>query len=94
MSKYLLLYRTDANAPAPELTPEQQQASMDSWMGWMGRAGESIVDFGSPVAGGDGTVGGYSIIDAADDAAVQSLLEGHPHEGPIDVLPFLAIPGM
>ena len=98
MSKYLLLYRADQSAAArmAEATPEQQAAGMEAWMGWFAKGGESIVDGGSPVTGGDGTVGGYSVVDAADDAALSSLLEGHPHLeiGTIDVLPFLAIPGM
>lgn len=98
MSKYLLLYRADQSAAEQmaQSTPEQQAAGMEAWMAWFGKAGSAIVDGGSPVGGGDGTVGGYSIVEAADDAAVQGLLEGHPHleMGTIDVLPFLAMPGM
>ena len=98
MSKYLLLYRADQSA-AEQLansTPEQQAAGMEAWMAWFAKGGESIVDGGSPVSGGDGTVGGYSIVEAADEAALAPLLEDHPHLeiGTIDVLPFLAIPGM
>lgn len=98
MSKYLLLYRADQSAAEQmaQSTPEQQQAGMEAWMAWFGRVGDALVDGGSPVGGGDGTVGGYSIVEASDDTAVQSLLEGHPHleVGTIDVLPFLAMPGM
>lgn len=98
MSKYLLLYRADQSAAVQmaESTPDQQQAGMEAWMAWFGKAGSAIVDGGSPVGGGDGTIGGYSIVEADNDAAVQSLLEGHPHLeiGTIDVHPFLAMPGM
>lgn len=96
MSKFLLLYRADQSAAEQmaQSTPEQAQAGMEAWMTWFAHAGDAIVDGGSPV-GGDGTVRGYSIVEAADDAAVQSLLEGHPHLelGTIDVHPFLAMPG-
>lgn len=98
MTKYLLLYRADRTAAEQmaQSTLEQQQAGMEAWMAWFGHAGSAIVDGGSPVGGGDGTIGGYSILEAADEAAVQALLKGHPHLeiGTIDVHPFLPMPGM
>lgn len=98
MSKYLLLYKSDQAAAdrMAQATPEEQQAGMEAWMAWFGKGGSAIVDGGSPVNGGDGTVGGYSIVEAADAAALQSLLEGHPHleVGTIETLEFLPMPGM
>jgi hypothetical protein len=101
MAKYLLVYKTDeaARARMAEATPEQAQAGMDAWMAWFGKAGSAVLDFGSPVtATGDAdvNVGGYSVVEAEDTAAVAALLEGHPHAevGTIDVHELLAIPGM
>ncbi|MUL48905.1 hypothetical protein FZI85_20125 [Mycobacterium sp. CBMA293] len=98
MTEFLVLYRggQDAAAQMAQASPEEQQAGMQAWMEWFGRAGEAIVDGGSPVAGGDGTVGGYSILQAESAEALAPLLEGHPHlqVGTIDVLEFLPLPGM
>ena len=98
MTKYLLVYKTSGE-PMPELTPEQMEATNEAWLSWGGKAGPAIVDFGSPVAAvdtADTTIGGYSILEAADAAALATLLEGHPHVaqgGTIDTYEFLAIPG-
>ena len=99
MTKFLVLYRADESAAErlAQSTPEEQQAGMAAWMEWFGKAGSAIVDAGSPVAGGDGTVGGYSILQADSQQALQGVLEGHPHTaqgGTLDVLEFLPIPGM
>ena len=105
MTKFLVLYR--ANQSATEqmgaATPEEQQASMQDWMTWAGKAGPAIVDLGSPVAAAAGTtvsgdtIGGFSILQAESAEALQQVLEGHPHTkqgGTIEVLEFLPIPGM
>ncbi len=78
MAKYLVLYKADASAAEQmaNATPEQAQAGMDAWMLWGERAASAIVDMGSPlepVGGADG-VGGYSILEAEDDDALQAAL--------------------
>jgi len=94
MTHYLLIYRADpaAMAAMPEPTPEQTKQMADAWYGWRDRVGSAMVDFGEPTEAiatdADQTVGGYSIVDAADRDAVQGLLQGHPHAamgGKIDV---------
>ena len=101
MAKFLVIYRADASAAEQmgNATPEEQQAGMQAWMEWFGKAGSAVTDFGSPVTAAgsaDASVGGYSILEADDEAAVDGLLADHPHRqvGTIDVHPFLAMPGM
>ncbi|MBO9520536.1 MAG: hypothetical protein J7518_03280 [Nocardioidaceae bacterium] len=98
MTKYLVLYRADVSATEQmgNASPEEAQAGMDAWMAWMGKAGDAIVDFGSPVDGGDSGIGGYSILQADSREGLDAVLEGHPHleVGTIDVLEFLPVPGM
>ncbi|WP_162834657.1 YciI family protein [Amycolatopsis circi] len=97
MAKFLLLYRADESAAErmAQATPEQQAAGMRAWTAWFAKAGDAVVDGGAPTAGGDGTVGGYSILQADSADAVQGLLAGHPHAeiGTIDVLEILPQPG-
>lgn len=97
MAKYLLLYRADNSAAEQiaQATPEQQQAGMQAWAQWFERAGDAIVDGGSPVSG-DGTIGGYSIVEANSPEELNELLAGHPHTavGTIEALEFLPMPGM
>ena len=100
--KFLVLYKSDTTAQQQmgQATPEQAEAGMQEWMSWAGRAGSAIVDMGSPVApssdGADGSIGGYSILEADSREALDGVLEGHPHLaiGTIDVHEFLAVPGM
>lgn len=98
MSKFLILYRADQSAAEQmaQATPEEQQAGMQAWLDWYAAVGPAVVDGGSPTSGGDGTIGGYSILEADDQASVEKLLEKHPHRavGTIDVLEFLPMPGM
>ena len=99
MTKFLVLYRGDESAAErmAAATPEEQQAGMAAWMEWFGRAGDAIVDMGSPVTGGDGTLGGYSVLQADSSAALNGVLDGHPHTaqgGTLEVYEFLPVPGM
>jgi len=109
MAKYLVLYRS--SVPATEQmssgSPEDAQAGMELWMQWAGRAGNAIVDMGSPLAstgvfGGagdkDNTIGGYSVLEADSAQALAKLLDDHPHlhspgNPSIETLEFLPIPG-
>ena len=105
MTKYLVLYRSTMTAgeQMEQSTPEQAQAGMDAWTAWAERAGDAIVDLGSPLAvvdsGGDSgdPVGGYSILQAESNEALTNVLQTHPHKamgGTIETLEFLQMPGM
>jgi hypothetical protein len=103
--KYLVLYRSGmtASEQMANNTPEQAQAGMEAWTTWAGRAGDAIVDLGSPTSvvdpGGDSgdPIGGYSILQAESTDALAAVLEGHPHKamgGTIETLELLPMPGM
>jgi hypothetical protein len=105
MTKFLVLYRAKLSAPEQMAQggQEQAQASMAAWMAWAQRAGDAIVDLGSPLAvieaGGDAgdPIGGFSILQAESADAVAAVLEGHPHAewgGTIEIMEFLSMPGM
>lgn len=111
MAKFMVLYRSSESArdQMANTTPEQMKAGMDAWMAWAGKAGDAIVDLGTPLAaatrlgsgssatGGD-DVSGYSILQSGSAEALASLLADHPHlhvpGNSIEVLEFLAMPGM
>ncbi len=105
MPKYLILYRSTMSVgeQMASATPEAMKASMDAWMVWGARAGDALVDFGSPTqpaSDGDpgpaGWVGGYSFLQVDDRESLDTILEGHPHSamGTIEVLEVLPRPGM
>jgi hypothetical protein len=89
MTKFLVLY--ESSIPPREMmaqaTPEQMQSGMEAWMSWSGKAGDAVVDLGSPVAagptvggaGGNERVSGFSILQADSEDDVKKLLEDHPH---------------
>ncbi|WP_051792074.1 YciI family protein [Amycolatopsis jejuensis] len=97
MAKFLLLYRDDqpVEQRMAQATPEQQATMMEAWAAWFAKAGDAVVDAGAPTSGGDGTVGGFTILEADSADAAQALLAGHPHTetGTIDVLEILPRPG-
>lgn len=99
MSKFLVLYRSSVSAreQMAGATPEQTQAGMEAWQAWAQNAGPAIVDLGAPLAG-DGDITGFSILQADSRSALDDLLADHPHRqtsgSAIDVLEFLALPGM
>ena len=103
MQKYLVLYRSKMTASEQMSggTPEERQVGMNAWMAWAAKAGDALVDFGSPTEptseedpGPAGWIGGYSILQAEDTIAVNAVLEGHPHNqvGTIEVLQLLPMP--
>jgi hypothetical protein len=109
LKKFLVLYRSSVTAgeQMSSTTPEQAQAGMELWMTWAQKAGDAIVDLGSPLADranlGAGSVGqpigGFSILQADTSEGVAQLLEDHPHfhspgDPTIEVLEFLPMPGM
>lgn len=110
MTRFVVLYNAPVSAreQMAAATPEQAQAGMQAWMTWAGEAGSAIVDLGAPlqpvakVADGASSdsgseTSGYSVLQADDRAALESLLEKHPHltmpGASIEVLEVLPIPG-
>jgi hypothetical protein len=111
MSKFLVLY--NSSIPTSEMmaniTPEQGQAGMETWMAWASKWGGAIVDMGSPVGKGRRVskgevstapvpVSGYSIVEAESADAAVEIFRDHPHfltpsETSIDVLECLPVPG-
>lgn len=113
MPKFLLLYRAETSAEdqMANASPEASQAGMDLWMTWAGKVGPALVEMGSPLtdagsvgaagstaAGASGFLGGYSIMEADSRAALEPLLDDHPHlmldGASIEVYEFLPLPGM
>ena len=99
MSKFLVLYRSPVSAgeQMANATPEQAQVGMQAWQTWAESAGSAIVDLGAPLDG-EGDVTGFSILEAGSRVSVDELLADHPHRhtpgASIDVLEFMAMPGM
>lgn len=95
MKKYFVLYMASegdfkkAMADMPQMTPEQQQASMQEWMDWMKSKG-GVVDMGAPlgktkrVTGSEisdmrNEIGGYSIIEAESHEEAARKMQDSPH---------------
>ena len=91
MPKFVVMYHApEAWEQRSGATPEDMAAGMKQWMAWAERCGDALVDFGTPLAGGQrlsksgaspserGAVG-YSTLQAENMDAAQALLEGHPH---------------
>lgn len=99
MSKFLVLYRSPVSAreQIASASPEEAQAGMQAWQTWAENAGSALVDLGAPLDG-QGDVTGFSILQADSRASVDELLADHPHRhtpgAEIDVLEFMALPGM
>ena len=74
MSKFLVLYRADVTAAEQmaNATAEQQQAGMQAWTEWFSKAGDAVVDGGSPVSGDDKTITSYSLMQADSREALLS----------------------
>ena len=110
MTRFLVLYRSSVSArnQMANATPEQAKAGMEAWMTWAAKAGDAIVDLGSPLApaahvgpaspGVDAEqLSGFSILQSESADALTKVLDGHPHLGmegsSIEVLEYLPIPG-
>lgn len=111
MKKFLVLYRAPASAKQQmaQATPEQAQAGMELWTGWVRKSGVAIADLGAPVEAGkhieagtvsegDATIVGYSIVQSETISTATKMLHDHPHfhtpGGSIEVFEFLPMPGM
>ena len=78
-----------AMAEMPKMTPEQQKAMTDEWMGWMKSKG-GVVDMGAPlgktmkvtptgVEPSKNEIGGYSIIEAESHEEAAKKMQDSPH---------------
>ena len=111
MKKFMVLYVAPQSAQAQmaESSPEAAQEGMKAWLEWADRAGDGIVDMGTPLGAGkeittsetsdtETNVAGYGILQAEDLGGAQALLEGHPHlmmpGASIQVYESLDLPGM
>ena len=92
MGKYMVIYHAPKSAleATAKMTPEEMQAGMALWMAWATQCGESLVDMGAPLSGGQritksGTTPSnrdvvfYSVLEAENMEAAQALLADHPH---------------
>ena len=91
MKKYIVIYiaSTSAMEKMKDATPEDMKKGMEPWMAWAKRIGDALVDWGTPLGGGQritksgsspsAPVVGYSILQAEDMEAAHALLKGHPH---------------
>lgn len=92
MKKFVVLYIATQSAQElmAESSPEAAQEGMKAWMQWADRAGDALVDLGTPLGAGkevtstgvadtESTVGGYSVLQAENMDGALALLEGHPH---------------
>ncbi|MQG67363.1 MAG: hypothetical protein FI707_01035, partial [SAR202 cluster bacterium] len=54
MKKFIVIYRAPTSAfdAMKDATPEDMQAGMEDWIAWAARCGDSLVDMGSPLGGG------------------------------------------
>ena len=85
MTKYLLIYQGQMDGPMPELSHEENDAMMQAWGDWMGRAGPALADGGASTGdrvriGGSGAplpITGYNIVDADSLDAAKALCDGH-----------------
>jgi hypothetical protein len=107
----LVLY--NSSVPASEqmasASPEQAKAGMEAWMAWAQKAGDAVVDLGTPIqatarisadgaSGNSSQASGYSLLQASSRDDIDALLADHPHlkmpGASIDVFEALPIPGM
>jgi hypothetical protein len=108
--KFMVLYRSSVSAAdqmGASFTPEQRQEAMKAWMEWYGKAGDRVLDGGSPlgeshaVAGSAAQttgsyIGGYTILECGSLDDAMSILKDHPHfhspDAAIEVLECLPMP--
>lgn len=93
MKRFVLTYHnsSDSLEQVGSMTADQRLEAMKPWLAWKAKYNENILDFGSPLTGGqrvlaDGTtsasqaeITGYSIIEAENRVKAIAILEDHPH---------------
>ena len=89
MPQFMMVYKGEATDVA-DMSEEEAGAVMAKWAAWMEKVGPALADVGTPFGPAssmvdDGTTGtpnsltGYSIVEAPDMGAAQSLADGHPY---------------
>ncbi len=112
MKKFIVLYHAPQSAAEKmnASSPEDMKAGMAEWMEWSQKAGDKLVEFGTPLGNAQAVtnsgssasssdVNGYSIIQAESMEEAVELLKQHPHlhwaDGcQIEVFESLPVPGM
>ena len=92
MAKFMVLYRSPVSAEEQMAgaTPEQAQAGLDAWNAWGAKAGDSLVDFGTPaprpVSSGQAELGEWRGLHRGVfgpggrfGGQLRPLLDDHPH---------------
>lgn len=92
MKNFIVIYHMPTSLMEQMMAagPEEMQKGMEPWMAWIAKCGDSLVDLGTPLSGGqkvsksgnspsDKDVTGYSILQAEDIQGAIALLQGHPH---------------
>jgi hypothetical protein len=92
MPKYLVTYHGGGGAPP---TPEAREQMMSAFGAWVESTGDAMVDPGAPLgasrsvsaSGSDdnpatGSIGGYTLLQAADLDAAVLLVKSHPFISP------------
>ena len=87
MPKFIFAYH---GGGMPE-TPEEQERVMGQWQAWYGAMGAAVVDGGAPVGmsstvssggieenGGANPLSGFTVVEAADQAAACEMARGCP----------------
>lgn len=102
MPKFIFAYH---GGGMPE-TPEDGAKMMAAWNAWYGAMGEAVVDGGAPVGmsmtvsaggvaedGGANPLSGYTVVEAADQAAACEMAKGCPMiadgSGTVEVAPVM-----
>ena len=93
MKKFMVTYHApqDFMEQSASSNPEEMEKGMEEWMAWAAKCGDRLIDFGTPLMGGqkllpDGNsdnstrqVVGYSVFQAENMEEAKGLLKGHPH---------------
>ncbi len=102
MPKFIFAYH---GGGMPE-TPEEGEKVMAQWNAWYGQMGDKLVDGGAPVGmsstvsksgvkgdGGANPLSGYTVVEAADQAAACEMAKGCPMvqdgSGSVEVAPIM-----
>jgi len=112
MKKFVALYsapRAAIEQMMATVTPEQMEAGMDAWWGWMKKNEKVLADMGAPlgktrritaqgVADMRNEITGYTIVEADSLDAAARLFEGHPHfrlpGAHVEVMECMPVPGV
>ncbi len=94
MKKFVVLARASKSAmeQMKNVSPEDAKKGMEQWMIWAKKAGDGLVDLGSPLGNGqvlsesgsspsDADIVGYMILQAKDMDGALDMLKDHPHLG-------------